>query len=83
MSQAIKALALAADFQIAPAQELLCTTVREHKSPAVRNSTLQELLPALRAQKGTVAFDPPFAQLLETLRKSPSPALQKILDELK
>ena len=82
-SQAIKALALAADFQIAPAQELLCATVREHKSPAVRNSTLQELLPALRAQKGTVAFDPPFAQLLETLRKTPSPALQKILDELK
>lgn len=82
-TQAIKALALAADMQIAPAQELLCAMVREHKSAALRSSVLQELLPALRAQKGTVAFDPPFAQLLETLRKAPSPSLQKLLDELK
>ena len=82
-AQAIKALALAADFQIVAAQEALCALVREHKSPAVRNAALQDLLPALRAQKGTVAFDPPFAQLLETLRKSPGPAMQKVLDELK
>lgn len=82
-AQAIRALALAADFQLLPAQEALCGTVREHKSPTVRNAALQELLPALRAQKGTVAFDPPFAQLLEFLRRSPGPALQKVLDELK
>jgi hypothetical protein len=36
----------------------------------------------MRAQKGTVAADPPFAQLLDGLRKNPSPALKKILDEL-
>lgn len=81
-NQALLALGLAADFQIAPAQVAMCAVVRDHKSPAVRNAALQALVPAMRAQKGTVAADPPFAQLLDGLRKNPGPALKKILDEL-
>ncbi|MBA3686887.1 MAG: hypothetical protein H0W72_16835 [Planctomycetes bacterium] len=56
-AQALLALGLAADFQIAPAQTTLCDAAREHARPAVRNAALQALLPALRAQKGTVSTD--------------------------
>lgn len=82
-AEVVKALALAADLGIAPAQEVLCTTVTTHRSVPLRNAALESLLPALRNRKGDVAFDPPFAALLDALAVKPTPALQKILAELR
>ncbi len=82
LNQTLLALALAADAQIVVAQEAMCAAVLEDKRTAVRGAALQALLMALRPQKGTVAFDPPFAKLLDALRANPSPALKKFLDEL-
>jgi predicted esterase len=82
-AEVIKALALAADLGIAPAQEALCNVVTTHRSVPLRNTALEALLPALRNQKADVAFDPPFATLLDALGKQPTPALRKILDELR
>lgn len=81
-TQALQALGMAADFQIAAAQEALCSMVREQKNAALRGAALQALLPAMRNQKGTVAFDPPFAELIIALGVHANPAMQKILAEL-
>ncbi|MBN8526577.1 MAG: hypothetical protein J0M02_14685, partial [Planctomycetes bacterium] len=69
-------------LQVAAAQDALCAAVRDGRTPTQRNAAVQAVLPALRSQVGTVAFDPPFATLLADLGRNPSPAMQKLLAEL-
>lgn len=81
-AQALAALGLAADLQVAAAQEALCAAVRDGRTPAQRSAAVQATMPALRSQAGTVAYDPPLAALLADLGRNPAPAMQKLLAEL-